>query len=69
MNCWHCNTYLEMHSEQTIEEHKDYYKKLGIHTVQSAYLIITNLTCPNCHSFVEIYKPTQVDEKHGTSDI
>ena len=47
MNCWHCNTELIWGGDHDIEEEND------------TYNIVTNLSCPECHSFVEVYYPSE----------
>ena len=44
MNCWHCNTELIWGGDQDIDDFED-----------SEYDIVTNLTCPKCESYVEVY--------------
>ena len=44
MNCWHCNTELIWGGDHDIDEDED-----------MEYDIITNLTCPKCESYVEVY--------------
>jgi RNase P subunit RPR2 len=47
MNCWHCNTKLIWGGDHDIEEEND------------TYSMVTNLSCPKCHSFVEVYYPSE----------
>ena len=47
MNCWHCNTDLIWGGDLDIEEEND------------AYSMVTNLSCPKCHSLVEVYYPSE----------
>ncbi len=49
MNCWHCDTKLIWGGDQDCEE-------------DDPYLIVTNLSCPNCRSFVEVYYPKEKDD-------
>jgi RNase P subunit RPR2 len=45
MNCWHCNTELIWGGDHDIsDENED-------------YLIVTNLSCPNCDCIVDVYFP------------
>ena len=47
MNCWHCNTELIWGADHDIEaENKD-------------YDMVTNLSCPKCHSVVDVYHPSE----------
>jgi hypothetical protein len=43
MNCWHCSTELIWGGDHDIEEEC------------SEYSIVTNLSCPKCEAFVEVY--------------
>ena len=44
MNCWHCNTELIWGGDHDIDDVED-----------MEYDIVTNLTCPKCESYVEVY--------------
>ena len=44
MNCWHCNTELIWGGDHDIDDMED-----------MEYDMITNLTCPKCESYVEVY--------------
>ena len=44
MNCWHCGTELIWGGDADLDEH--------FHT---EYDIYTNLSCPNCETWVEVY--------------
>ena len=44
MNCWHCNTELIWGGDHDIDEDEG-----------MEYDIVTNLTCPKCESYVEVY--------------
>ena len=44
MNCWHCNTELIWGGDHDIDEDED-----------MEYYIVTNLTCPKCEYYVEVY--------------
>jgi len=46
MNCWHCGTELIWGGDHDMEDDED-------------YSIVTNLSCPECHSFVEVYYPSE----------
>ena len=48
MNCWHCNTKLIWGGDHDIEEVE--------------YSRVTNLSCPNCKSYVEVYYPKEKNE-------
>ena len=50
MNCWHCNTELIWGGDHDLEENDG--KNIGI----GAYDMVTNLSCPNCGAFVEVYR-------------
>jgi hypothetical protein len=47
MKCWHCNTELIWGGDHDIEEENE------------IYCVVTNLSCPNCKSFVEVYLPKE----------
>ena len=49
MNCWHCDTKLIWGGDHDCEE-------------DDPYLFVTNLSCPNCKSFVEVYYPKEKDD-------
>ena len=44
MNCWHCNTKLIWGGDHDIDDMED-----------MEYDMVTNLTCPKCESYVEVY--------------
>ena len=47
MNCWHCNTELIWGGDHDIEgENED-------------YDIVSILSCPHCHSHVDVYHPSE----------
>ena len=48
MNCWHCNTELIWGGDHDIDDVEDREDD-----------IVTNLTCPNCESYVEVYHKIQ----------
>jgi len=43
MNCWHCKTELNWGGDHEIKEESE------------DYSMVTNLSCPNCNAFVEVY--------------
>jgi hypothetical protein len=49
MNCWHCQTPLIWGGDHTGEDYG----------VGDEYLIVTNLSCPNCDAYVEVYYPNE----------
>tara|TARA_R100001163_G_C5029854_1_gene170366 strand:- start:60 stop:221 length:162 start_codon:yes stop_codon:yes gene_type:complete len=51
MNCWHCQTKLIWGGDHDIEE-GDY------PATSNEYMIVTNLSCPECNSFVLVYLPS-----------
>ena len=51
MKCWHCNTELIWGGDHDIEEENE------------AYSMVTNLSCPECHCFVEVYYPNENTQK------
>ena len=44
MNCWHCNTELIWGGDHDIAEDES-----------MEYDMVTNLTCPKCEAYVEVY--------------
>ena len=46
MNCWHCKTELIWGGDHDIDEESE----------DCEYDMVTNLSCPNCESFVEVYR-------------
>ena len=50
MNCWFCNTELIWGGDHDIEDESD------------QFLIVSNLSCPNCGAFVEAYLPKHQEE-------
>mgnify|MGYP003110005425 CR=1 FL=1 len=55
MNCWHCGTKLIWGGDHDIE-YED-----------SEYSMETNLSCPNCGSFVSVYFPKETNVPRKTS--
>tara|TARA_B000000532_G_C18737746_1_gene349736 strand:+ start:430 stop:588 length:159 start_codon:yes stop_codon:yes gene_type:complete len=47
MNCWHCNTELIWGGDHDLEEENEEYQ------------MVSNLSCPECNSFVEVYLPKE----------
>jgi hypothetical protein len=47
MNCWHCNTELIWGGDHDIEHEDDYYQ------------MVTNLSCPEWGSYVDVYYPKE----------
>jgi len=45
MNCWHCNNVLIWGGDHDEEDET------------SDYLIVSNFSCPECQSYVEVYYP------------
>ena len=46
MNCWHCKTELIWGGDHDTEDNED-------------YDIVSNLSCPNCHTIVDVYHPSE----------
>ena len=44
MNCWHCNAELLLGGDHDLESSE-----------WEEYDIVTNLSCPKCESFTEVY--------------
>jgi len=49
MNCWHCQTELIWGGDHSVEELKP--------ILTEEYSMVTNLSCPTCQSYVEVYYP------------
>ena len=45
MSCWHCRTELIWGGDHEVDDEG------------SEFCIVTNLSCPKCGSFVEVYYP------------
>ena len=57
MNCWHCNEELIWGGDHNIEEE------------DGDYVMVTNLSCPKCHSHVDVYYPSeQLQKEYETYD-
>ena len=46
MKCWHCRTELIWGGDHDIDDNED-------------YSIVSNLSCPKCHSIVDVYYPSE----------
>ena len=46
MNCWHCGHQLIWGGDHDTEDNED-------------YDIVSNLSCPNCHSAVDVWHPSE----------
>ena len=46
MKCWHCNKELIWGGDHDFEDENEYYD------------FVTNLSCPRCHSHVDVYHPS-----------
>ena len=46
MNCWHCGTELIWGGDHDFDEDSE-----------GLYDVVTNLSCPNCGAYVEVYRP------------
>ena len=51
MNCWHCKTELIWGGDHDIEDEDD------------TYAMVTNLSCPNCESIVDVYYPKEKEDE------
>ena len=54
MNCWHCDHKLTWGGDHDIDEDQTY--------LFGEYSIVTNLTCPNCDTYVLVYYPREEEE-------
>ena len=50
MNCWHCKTELIWGGDHDMDDGDG---------GNEEYSIVTNLSCPKCHSHVEVYYPSE----------
>ena len=50
MNCWHCKTELIWGGDHDLDDFED-----------MEYSFVTNLHCPKCESYVEVYYPKRDD--------
>ena len=50
MDCWHCGTELIWGGDHDLEDMTDEYD------------VVTNLSCPNCGAYVEVYRPNYEHE-------
>tara|TARA_R100000329_G_scaffold135821_1_gene116314 strand:+ start:843 stop:1040 length:198 start_codon:yes stop_codon:yes gene_type:complete len=50
MKCWHCKTELIWGADHDLEDNDE-------------FIMVTNLSCPNCGSYVEVYYPKQKTRK------
>ena len=48
MNCWHCKTELIWGGDHDLDM-----------DMTPEYSIVTNLSCPQCKSYVEVYYPRE----------
>ena len=55
MNCWHCQTELIWGGDHSVEELKP--------ILAEEYSMVTNLSCPKCESYVEVYFPNYDRDK------
>ena len=54
MNCWHCDTKLTWGGDHDIDEDQTY--------LFGDYSIVTNLSCPECDSYVLVYYPREEED-------
>ena len=52
MKCWHCETELIWGGDHDLDNH----------LYNEEYDMVTNLICPNCESYVEVYRK-RIDTK------
>ena len=55
MKCWHCNTKLIWGGDHDIDEEDE------------TSMMETNISCPNCNSFVIVYLPKETNVSRTTS--
>ena len=51
MNCWHCNADLIWGCDHEIDDYNPA-------ADPEEYCMVTNLSCPNCNAYVEVYMAT-----------
>ena len=54
MNCWHCGHDLTWGGDHDIDKDQTY--------LFGEYSMVTNLTCPNCDTYVLVYYPREEEE-------
>ena len=54
MKCWHCDHELTWGGDHDIDEDQTY--------LFGEYSIVTNLTCPNCDTYVLVYYPREEED-------
>lgn len=54
MNCWHCDTKLIWGGDHDIDEDETY--------LFGDYSMVTNLSCPECDSYVLVYYPREEED-------
>ena len=54
MNCWHCDTKLTWGGDHDIDEDQTY--------LFGEYSMVTNLSCPECDSYVLVYYPREEED-------
>jgi hypothetical protein len=54
MNCWHCDTKLIWGGDHDIDEDQTF--------IFGEYSMVTNLSCPECDSYVLVYYPREEDD-------
>jgi len=59
MNCWHCNHKLTWGGDHDIDEETTFFGE---------YSMVTNLSCPECDSFVLVYLPKDTEESEDGWD-
>jgi len=52
MNCWHCNAELIWGGDHDLEDHEE-------------FDLLTNLSCPKCRAYVEVYYSIKENNKRG----
>ena len=52
MNCWHCKHELIWGGDHDLEEDEN-----------EEHDVVTNLSCPQCHSFVLVYRAWEVEDE------
>ena len=60
MKCWHCGADLIWGGDHDIENEST---NFTIDLKSESYSMVTNLSCPNCGCYVEVYYPREEEER------
>lgn len=57
MNCWHCKTPLRWGADHDVQDDS------------GKPFILSELSCPNCKSFVEVYYPVDTSDEDDPDEV